>query len=208
MRLAIFGGTGQTGQHLVRQALNAGHQVVILVCTPTKVTIKDNKLTIVQGDVQNAQCVEDTVRAADAVLSVLGPTNNRPEFAISKGTTNILNAMKRHNVRRMIISAGAGVRDPQDRPKIIDHIFGVLLRVLSKNAVADMKQVVDLVRSSDRDWVIVRVPKLTDQPAQRTLKIGYVGDITTQLSREDMAAFMLQQLQSDTYLRKAPAISN
>jgi hypothetical protein len=49
---------------------------------------------------------------------------------------------------------------------------------------------------------------LTDQPPQGTLKVGYVGDITTQPSRADMVAFMLQQLQSGTHLQKAPAISN
>jgi hypothetical protein len=49
---------------------------------------------------------------------------------------------------------------------------------------------------------------LTDQPTQGTLKVGYVGDITPRLSRADMATFMLKQLDDDTYLKKAPAISN
>lgn len=208
MRLAIFGGTGKTGQHLIDHALKAGHEVVMLARTPSKVTSKSDKLRVVQGDILDAASVAETIQDADAVLSVLGPSNNKPEFTISRGMDNILSAMNKHGVRRIIISAGAGVRDPQDQPKLIDKIAGFALNIISKNVVADMQQVVDKVRASDRDWTIVRVPMLTDQPAQGTLKVGYVGDISPRLSREDMAAFMLKQVADDTHTRKAPAISN
>ncbi|MBA3872273.1 MAG: SDR family oxidoreductase [Anaerolineae bacterium] len=208
MKIAIFGGTGKTGQHLVQQALDAGHEVVMLARTPSNFTIRHPKLTVLQGDILDAEHVEAVIQGTDAVMSVLGPRSNKPEFVISQGIDHILNAMKQHNVRRIIISAGAGVRDPLDKPKFIDHLFGFLLNLLSKNAVEDMKQVVAKVRDSDRDWSVIRVPMLTDQPPQGTLKIGYVGDITSRLSRADMAAFMLKQLDDDTYLKKAPAISN
>ena len=93
-------------------------------------------------------------------------------------------------------------------PKLIDRFFGLLLNVLSKNVVADMQQVVHKVQASDRDWTVVRVPMLTDQPAQGALIVGYVGDIHSRISRADMAAFMLKQLKDNHYLKKAPAISN
>ncbi len=208
MKIAIFGGTGKTGQHLVQQTLDAGHEVVMLARNPATFTIQHPNLTVLQGDILDAERVEATIQGVAAVMSVLGPRSNKPEFVISRGTDHILNAMKRHNVRRIIISAGAGVRDPLDKPKFIDHLFGFLLNLLSKNAVEDMKQVVAKVRHSDRDWSVIRVPMLTDQPSQDTLKVGYVGDITSRLSRADMAAFMLKQLDDNTYLRKAPAISN
>ena len=144
----------------------------------------------------------------DALISVLGPSNNKPEFTISRGMDSILSAMKQENVRRIIISPGADVREPQDKPKLIDRFFGLLLNVLSKNVVADMRQVVHKVQASDRDWTVVPVPMLIDQPAQGTLIVGYVGDIHSRISRADMAAFMLKQLKDNRYLKKAPAISN
>jgi hypothetical protein len=137
-----------------------------------------------------------------------GPRSNLPEFAISQGMKHILTAMKKYNVCRLIISVGAGVRESQDRPKLVDHLFGFLLKAASKNVVADMQQVVSLVKASDRDWTVVRVPVLADQPAQGSLKVGYVGDINSRLSRTDMAAFMLQEVNDQTYLRQLPAISN
>lgn len=208
MKIAIFGGTGKTGQQLVRQALDAGHTVTALARTPSKLTIQHPQLTVVQGDLLNADSVGQVIQGADVVISVLGPPNNEPTFTISRGMDGILTAMRQHNVRRLIVSAGAGVRDPQDKPKVIDRFFGLLLGVLSKNVVADMKQTIDKVRASDRDWTVVRVPMLTDQPPQGSLKVGYVGDIGPRISRADMAAFMLKQVANGQFIGKAPAISN
>ena len=208
MKLAVLGGTGKTGQHVIQQALDAGYEVVALARTPAKMTFQHPKLRWLQGDILDAEGIASAVKGVDAVISVLGPSNNKPEFVISKGMENILKAMSQHQVRRLIISAGAGVREPQDKPKLIDRFFGLVLNLLSKNVVADMKQVVQMVKTSDTDWTIVRVPRLTDQPSQPTLLVGYVGDIRSQLSRADMAAFMLRQIKDDQYLKKAPAISN
>ena len=208
MKLAIFGGTGKTGQQIIQQALDKGYEVVTSARTPSKVTIQHPRLKVIHGDVLDAGCIIAVVQGVDAVISVLGPRSNKPEFTISRGMDAILKAMKQENVHRIIISAGAGVREPQDKPKLIDRLFALLLNVLSKNMVADMKQVVHKVQASDRDWTVVRVPMLTDQPAQGTLVVGYVGDIHSRISRADMAAFMLKQLHDNQYLKLSPAISN
>ncbi len=185
MKLAIFGGTGKTGQQLVQQALEAGYEVSALVRNPAKLPRQHPNLKGVQGDILNAADIEDVVQDVNAVISVLGPSSNKPEFVISQGMEHILTAMKKHNVHRLIISAGAGIREPEDRPKLVDHFFGVLLKLISKNVVADMQQTVNLAKASDRDWTVVRVPMLMDQPAQHSLKVGQVGEIGARLSRAD-----------------------
>lgn len=209
MKLAIFGATGRTGQHLVQQALNAGHEVSVLARTPSKLTVQNPRLNVVQGDILDAARVEQTIAGADAVLSALGPTQNKPDYVVSRGMDNILNAMKKHGVRRLVISAGAGVPDPNDAPQLMNHIISFLLHLVSRHVVEDMTRTVNAVRSSDRDWTIVRVPMLTDDPQSGNIRVGYLGKGTgVRLSRADMAAFMLQQVASDTYVRKAPVISN
>jgi putative NADH-flavin reductase len=208
MKLAIFGGTGKTGKHLIQQALDAGYEVVTLARTPSKITTQHPKLKVIQGDILDSDRVEEVIQGVDAVISVLGPSSNKPDFAISCGMEYILNAMQKHNVRRIILSAGAGIREPQDRPKLVDRFFGILLNMLAKNVVADMRQAVDKVKASNLDWTVVRVPMLTEVSAQGTLKIGYVGDIRPKIARADMAAFMLRQVTDKTYVAKLPAISN
>ena len=209
MKVVVFGATGKTGRHVVEQALAAGHTVVAFARDPSKLNTTHKRLSVVQRDVQNPAQVEQAVAGADAVVSVLGPTHNRPAYEVSKGMANILNAMKNRRVRRLVIAAGAGVGDPNDEPKLINKAISVLLKLVSRNVLEDMKRTVELVRASDRDWVIVRVPRLTDAPRTGKVKAGYVGKgMGLTLSRADMADFMLQQLKGDTYLQKAPAISN
>ena len=209
MKIAVFGATGRTGIHIVQQALEAGHEIVALARTPAKLSISHPHLKIVQGDIYHAAQVEQTVTGVEAVISVLGPTSNQPEFAISTGMEIILAALQRQNVKRLIISAGAGVSDPQDAPKLFDKAIGLLLRTFSRNVYEDMLRVVATVRASDRDWTVVRVPMLTDGPLTGQIRIGMVGKGTgPRISRADMAAFMLKQVTDTQYLHQAPVVSN
>jgi putative NADH-flavin reductase len=209
MKLTVFGASGGTGQHVVEQALAAGHEVTSYVRTPSKLMTQHAHLKVVQGDIADANRVEAAVAGADAVVSVLGPRKEQQGNAVAQGTNHILAAMKKHGVRRFVMAAGAGVRDPKDKPKPIDYVFSFLLGVLSKKAVDDMTETVRLARESGLEWTIIRVPRLTDHPKTDQIKIGYLGsDVTTQISRADMAAFMLKEVERRDYIHQAPVISN
>jgi hypothetical protein len=55
----------------------------------------------------------------------------------------------------------------------------------------------------------VRVPMLNGGTLTGEIKTGYVGKgVGPRITRPDLAAFMLQQLQSEAFVRQAPAISN
>jgi hypothetical protein len=72
-----------------------------------------------------------------------------------------------------------------------------------------MKKVVKMVRASDLDWTVVRLPMLTDDPKTGQVKVGYVGKgMGPRITRADAADFMLSQVEDKTYLHKSPAISN
>lgn len=209
MKLTIFGAAGRTGRHLVEQALAKGHEVTALVRNPDKLAIRHERLKVIQGDIRDAARVAQAVAGAGAVISVLAPTSNKPEMVVSQGMDNILAAMRQHGVKRLIQSAGAGVRDPKDRPTLVHAFFGGLVRLLSPNVLADMTQMVNKVKGSDLDWTVVRVPMLTEDAATGRIREGYVGkDIGPRLSRADMADYLLRQVEDRRYVGKAPAISN
>ena len=209
MRLAIFGATGRTGRHLFEQALAAGHEVKILVRDLSKVKVQSALLKVLVGNVQNAVQVEQAVAGSECVISVLGPTENKPTHAISAGTDNILTAMKKQGVHRLIVSTGVGVGDPDDAPAPFNLFMNFLLKIVSRYVYEDMLQTAAKVRASDLDWTIVRVPMITDGPQTGKIQAGYVGKgMGARISRADMADFILKQVNDNTYLHKAPAISN
>ena len=209
MKLAIFGGTGKGGRFLVPLALEAGHEVVVLSRNPSNMTLQNERLTVLQGDISDRASVDKVIQGAEAVLSSLGAKNSAPAFSISKGFDNILPSMKQHNVRRLIMSVGAVLFEPQDKPQPPNLLFNFIWRHFQTNVYEDMGQVVQKVKASDLDWTIVRVPYLTERFSKPgTLRVGYLGDIGSMITRTDMSNFMLKQLESDAYVKKAPAISN
>ena len=207
--LALFGATGRTGRHLLQQALERGYNVRVLARDPGKLAVQSERLVVVRGNLKDAACVEEVITGADAVLSVLGPTSNEPTFEISRGTADIMSTMKRQGVKRLIISAGAGVGDPGDTPKLFNKLINVALKATARNVYEDMLKTVDQVRGSGLEWTVVRVPRLTDGPKTGQVRVGMVGQGTgANLSRADMAEFMLKQVDDGRHLRQAPAISN
>jgi putative NADH-flavin reductase len=209
LKITLFGATGGTGKYLVEAALARGYYVTAFARNPAKLGLQSERLFTVEGDIQDPQKVFEAVAGADVVISVLGPTSNQPTFEVSRGMANILAAMQAYGVRRLVVSSGAGVSDLNDAPGLVDHLIGALLKLTSRHVLEDMRRTVDLVRTSDRDWTVVRVPMLTNDPKTGEVKVGYVGKgIGTRISRSDMAGFMLQQATDKTYLCQAPAISN
>ena len=207
--VAIFGATGRTGRHLVQQALVRGYCVRALARDPGKLATKDERLVVIQGSLSDKERVAQVIAGSDVVLSGLGPTSNEPAFEISTGTQIIIDAMKKQGVRRLIISAGAGVGDPGDAPKLFNKLINVALKATSRNVYEDMVKTVDVVRQSGLEWTVVRVPRLTDSPKTGQVRVGMVGKGTgANLSRADMAEFMLKQIDDGQHLRKAPVISN
>jgi hypothetical protein len=108
-----------------------------------------------------------------------------------------------------VVSAGAGVRDPKDRPKLINRFFDLLVRVFSRWVFEDMKRSVEIVRQSGLEWTVVRVPMLTDAEPTGEVNAAYVGrGMGMRVTRADMAAFMLDQLADEAFVHQAPAISS
>ena len=208
MKIAVFGASGGTGRELVQQALAAGHTVTAFVRDPGNLEIAHDQLRVVKGDVSDATAVAQAVAGQDAVLSALGPS--KPDFnAMTAGARNILAAMQRHGVKRLLTLTGAGVPDPNDRPKLFNHVITFLLKRISPGVLEDALRHVAQVRASDTDWTIVRVGRLNDGPRTGNVRVGWVGTGPKPfISRADAASFMLQELEARGHVRQAPMIGS
>jgi len=210
MKLTIFGATGGTGKQLIKQALAAGNQVVAFVRNPSKLNTRHEHLTIVQGELVDQTMIERAVSGADAVISVLGPRGDLKSKPITRGTQNILAAMKKQGVRRLIISSTPSASDPNDLPDFKFKVLVTFVKLTMRTAYEEIIDIAETIRMSDSDWTIVRVSMLNNNPRSGKVKVGYLGkgEVGVRISREDMAEFMLKQVQDTKYLRKAPVISN
>ncbi len=212
MKLTIFGATGAIGRQLIGQALGAGDQVVAFVRNPARIGVSHALLTIVQGDLSDSAAIQAAVNGSDAVISLLGPRPGEDlhSHPLSNGMKNILRAMQTTGVRRLVISSTPSATDPNDLPDLQFKFLVSIIKTAMRPAYEEIINVARLVRDSDLDWTIVRVSMLNNQPGTGRIRAGYLGrkQVGTRISRADLAAFLLQQVQDGTWLRQAPAVSN
>jgi putative NADH-flavin reductase len=210
MKIALFGATGETGRQLVEQALAAGHEVVAYVRDPSKLGINNEHLTVIEGKLTNEQLIESAVTGANAVISALGPRGSSKNKPITQGMQNITTAMKKQNVRRLVITSTLSAKDPNDTLNFRTKAMVNLVKVTMSDAYEDIVSTAETVRNSDLDWTIVRLTMLNNNPKSGKVKVGYVGkgEVGTWISRADLTEFLLRQVQDTKYLRQAPAISN
>ncbi len=210
MNLVVFGASGRTGRLVIDEALAAGHTVTAFVRDPAKLVNAHERLKIVQGDSSDAASVAQAVAGAQAAISALGPVKGSPKDLLVTAQRNITQALLGAGVKRYIVLTGAGVRDPHDQPKLIDHIFGFLLKVTAGDVLKDSAESIALVRTTPLDWIVVRGPRLTDGAKTGSIRVGYVGaESGTQITRADLAAFMVEQATQpqSQWIRKMPMVN-
>src|ERR1700722_2745170 len=86
MRLFILGANGKTGSELMDLALKQGHQVTAYVRSPEKITVRNKKLKVVKGSLEDIQGMARAMKGQAAVFSAVGPKPGEVFTAIRKRT--------------------------------------------------------------------------------------------------------------------------
>jgi len=207
MKLLVIGATGGTGRQIVREATSKGHSVVALVRSKAKA--KDLPgAQLVEGDARDEDTLFRALEGCSGVISSLG-TSLSPfkEVALfSSATRALVKAMDRQKVRRLVCITGMGAGDSAGHGGFVfDKLFFPLLLA---RVYQDKDRQEEIIRASNLDWVIVRPGALSNKSAVGKLRA--LTDLANihggSIPRADVAAFAVQQLTVNTWLRKAPSI--
>ena len=155
MRIALTGGTGFVGGHLIDAALAAGHEVTALT---RRAQPGRDGLTWVAGDLADGGALAHLVKGADAVIHVAGVLKARDATGFAKGnvegTQAVLAAAERARIRRFVHVSSLAAREPQL------SLYG------ASKATAEA-----LVEQSTLDWAIVRPPAVYGPGDKETLDL-------------------------------------
>ncbi|MFQ6325910.1 NAD(P)-dependent oxidoreductase [Nocardia sp. CWNU-33] len=193
MRLTIFGATGRTGEHLVHQALAAGHQVTAVVRGAHSIQDRP-QLRVVPADVMDPGSLTEAIRGADAVLDTIGSRDKGPTSVATDTALSITKAMESVGVRRIVlVSNSARIAGPGDDWFTRFVVKPLILRALLRHSLDDMAAAEQAVRDTALDWTIIRAPQLTDKPAKGSYRTAIERNVTfgIRISRADLAACML-----------------
>ena len=208
MQLVIFGATGTVGRQVVQQALEQGHTVTAFARSLDKLDIQHPGLRLAPGDVMDASAVEPAIQGQDAVVCVLGAGKNLKSTIRSEGTRQIIQAMKKVSLRRLICLSTLGAGDSWSNLDFYWKyvMFGFILR----QVFADHERQEALVRNSNLDWTLIRPGALTDGPLTGEYRHSFPSSdrrISLQISRADVADFILKQLADQSSLQRATSLS-
>lgn len=210
-KITVFGASGRTGKLFTELALKNGYEVKALVRDPSRLGLQHPHLEVIQGDISNPVKVEETINTTEAAIDLIGPGKGSSPELQRTATRHILRAMQQNNVKRLIILASLpfGILDPNDKPTFMNRFMIFMAKNLMGAMVEDAREHVDLIKQSAVDWTIVRAPGLNDQSSQGKYRVGYLDANTGKsISRPDVAAFMLDVLMNDKYIRQMPLLSN
>ena len=224
MRVLILGATGPTGVQLVQEALAAGHNITIYARSPHKLPEPfrvDPSITIIEGQLTDLDGINKAMAGAEAVLSVLGPPSDSGlsmssypfDAPIARAYAVIIEAMKRHHVKRLIALDTASFKDANDKFSFAYALLVGLVALLAKGAYKDVIAMGETIqaqgKNEDLEWTIARVPILTNNPKKDAVA-GYIGDgqITITLSRASYARWVIQELETGQWKWKSPQISD
>jgi putative NADH-flavin reductase len=207
MNILIFGASGATGHELVKQALEQGHRVTAFVRTPIKLKVEHQHLSIFPGDVTNSSAVQEAIKGKEAVLSALGASSPfKYDQAVVDGMANIVKAMEKENVRRLIYMSAINVKESRkDAGLLIRVLAPILLR--TENAGHEARE--NIIRQTNLEWTIVRAAGLTNGGHKGIYRSGEdvrSKGILSNISRKDVADFMLKQLADKKFVHKTPKI--
>ena len=206
MKLAIFGATGNTGLELVKQALEKGHQVTAFVRDPSRLSIKHDQLNFVTGDVFDPASVAEAVQNQDVVVCALGARDLKKTTIRATGTTNIIQAMKQHNVQRLLVVTSMGTGDSWDTLSMVNKFF---YATLLKSSREDHEAQETAVKQSGLDWTIIRPSGLTDEPRTGVYEVGEnIPAKTSKIARADVADLIVKELEQNALIHKAVTITN
>jgi uncharacterized protein YbjT (DUF2867 family) len=206
MRILIIGASKGTGALAVEAALEQGHAVTAFARTPQNLAVVDPTLTRLAGDFHDRASVSGAVPGHDAVILTASATSMRafkaqPSY-FSQGTAYVIDAMKAHGVKRLVVLSALGVGESRKQMGFL--LDKLMISWLLKVPYADHERQEAMVKASGLDWVIARPSRLTNGPARGNYQ-KQTGDtrVPSSISRADVASFLVEAATADTWVGQA-----
>ena len=210
MKIAILGSTGFLGNVLLEKALDAGYQVRTLVRNPDRLGEFKDRVEFIQGNVFQANDIEETVLGTEAVLSTVGPPQRNPgdPAKYEQAMKDLVAAMDNHKIKRLIHVGGSVHPGGEDENWTVGRrLLRLMLVLVWKPGLVAKQLEWEVLKGSNLDWTLVRPPHIVKGKALGKVSADEKNLSRTNVNVEDLADFMLAQIDSKDWIRKAPLVA-
>lgn len=200
MKVLILGAAGKTGQHLVKKAIEQGHQVTAFVRTTDRLKFATG-VSVITGDARNEADVTKALQGQDAIISALGSIKSGDKLTV-RFIQALVAASKQTSVKRVVMLSTFMLL-PNFRKNFMAKIIGGLMKSMLNDKVSGE----DLLRQSDLDWTLVYATPLDKAAPGGKVRIvpkdEPVSMTNNGIARVDVADFMLKTLDMPDSIHKS-----
>jgi uncharacterized protein YbjT (DUF2867 family) len=215
MKVLVIGANGATGKLVTADLIDRGHTVSAFVRRPGAMGDLSHNVNEVVGDVMDPTALDRAVPGHDAVVVTLGIREN--PFLVrfrgasgtasevrSRGTRNVIEAMARHGVDRLVVQSTHGVGTTFDD---LSWSFKLFFRLILQPQIEDSERQESMVRRSDAEWVLVRPVGLTDDEAGDILASPDGKIRSMNVPRRSVAGVLVDAMERPDWIGKAVSVS-
>lgn len=210
MKVTIFGATGALGSECMQQALDAGHDITVLVRNPDKLAASvQDKITIIKGDALEKSDVEKSLPAGtEAIMFAIGVDKNSPEDLCTDVTRHIIHFMPKLAINRLVWCGGGSTFVEQDQiglgAKFVRWFSATFLALRHFDKEHQYQL---LLQHRDINWIGIRPLQMNAGAKSGHYRLGFDRfSGMSKISFSDCAHAMVTMLNEDRWIGKAPIV--
>ena len=210
MQITILGASGQVGKATLREALSKGYQVKVLVRSPDKLGDLKDKVIIIKGDLLDSLSVEQALQGSVVVINAAGGIKEPDQYKKFQLIGNLLTEkMKKLGITRLINISGAVINLPTEKLDLKRRIMKVFVSVIFRQMKQAQEAILPIIiNDNDISWTFVRAAMISKKQGTGKILASDKKMPGTTIMLEDLAKFMVEQITSTAWIKKAPLVAS
>ena len=205
-QIGLIGATGKAGSVILSELLQKNIKVTALVRDPNRLKINhDENLTILAGDATDVLKLDELVRNTEIIIDASNA--RKGESPITKTVTSHLISRIGGSKKRLFLLAGKTVKVKGDKFSISTLFERFLLSILFPDIMKAKSESLTLLKESSIKWTLIRCPFIVDNDS-----IRYFSSVERcngkSVSKKSILAFILDEIENEQFVSKAPFIYN
>ncbi len=210
MQVSILGATGMVGNATLREALNKGYQVKVLVRSPEKLGELKEKVTVVEGNLLDSSSMERALEGSNVVINTAGGVKEPDQYAkFQRIGTLLTGKMNELGIKRLINISGAVMTLPEENLDLKRKIMKVFVGFLFKEMKQSQEAILPIILSNKNiDWTIVRAAMISKKEGVGNVLADDKQMPGMAIKLDDLGKFLVEQIISKQWVNKAPFVAS
>jgi putative NADH-flavin reductase len=170
-----------------------------------------DKVEYIEGSVTEADKLEKTVSETEVVISTIGPPMKNPgdPELYRKSMENLVTILEKRNIKRYIhIGGAAHLGGENENWSMGRKILRLVLKTIAKPVLVAKQLEWEVLKNSKLEWTLVRPPGIMKEVFKGRGTIADEKNLSrTKVNVEDLAVFIVEQITSKDWIRKAPLVA-